>query len=161
MPADPRQYRAGRSLPLPGYGHMLASAKDKEQVIGALKDAFLAGRLTKDEFDERVGRALVSRKYGDLYRLTEDLPVPPPGHPFPSLSPAVVPASRRANGVAVTALVLALIPGLTSPVALLLGLIARSQISDSGQRGIGMANAAIVIGGLFTVLLVLYALRAI
>ncbi len=74
---------------------MLASKADKEQVIGQLKDAFLEGRLTKDEYDERVGLALRSRTYSDLARLTGDLPVEPPGYPFPRLSPPVLPPARQ------------------------------------------------------------------
>ena len=38
-----------------------ASHGEREQVIGALKAAFVQGRLTKVEFDARVGQALTSR----------------------------------------------------------------------------------------------------
>lgn len=154
MASDPRYYARSKPWPLPGYSHMYASAADREQVISTLKNAFLDGRLTKDEYDERVGRALTSRTYGDLGRLTEDLPGPPPGHPFPRLSP---PRDGRTeqNPAAVTALVLALIPGPTSPIAFLLGLAARSHIRRKGGRGIGMANAAIVISGLLMVVVML------
>jgi hypothetical protein len=91
MDLDPGQYPPWHAAPLPGYGRMLASKADKEKVISQLKDAFLDGRLTKDEYDERVGQALRSRTYADLARLTGDLPVPLPGHPFPKLSPSPVP----------------------------------------------------------------------
>jgi Domain of unknown function (DUF1707) len=98
MDFDPREYPPPwHAAPLPGYGRMLASRADKEQVISQLKHAFLEGRLTKDEYDERLGRALVSRTYADLARLTGDLPVPPPGHPFPKLSPPVLPPATRPN----------------------------------------------------------------
>ena len=36
--------------------------------------AFVQERLTKDEFDLRVGRALASRTYADLAALTADIP---------------------------------------------------------------------------------------
>ncbi len=97
MDLDPRQHPPWHAAPLPGYGRMLASKADKEQVIGQLKDAFLEGRLTKDEYDERVGQALLSRTYSDLSRLTGDLPVPRPGYPFPKMSPAVVPPASRSS----------------------------------------------------------------
>src|SRR5690242_18008041 len=67
-----------------------ASHADREQVIGLLKAAFVHGRLTKEEFDGRVDRALAARTYAELTRLTGDLPVTPaaPG-------PAPVRASPR------------------------------------------------------------------
>ena len=43
-----------------GYGHMRTSLADREQAIDTLKAAYVQGRLTKDELDERVGRALVA-----------------------------------------------------------------------------------------------------
>jgi hypothetical protein len=51
-----------------------ASHADREQVIGTLKAAFVAGVLAKDEFDLRVGQAFASRTYADLATLTADLP---------------------------------------------------------------------------------------
>jgi len=56
------------------YGRMRASRADREQVIDALKAAFVQGRLTKDELDERVARALVPLTYAELSALTDDLP---------------------------------------------------------------------------------------
>jgi hypothetical protein len=47
---------------------MRASHADREQVIEALKDAFVHGRLTKDELDTRTGRTLAARTYADLTR---------------------------------------------------------------------------------------------
>jgi hypothetical protein len=43
-----------------GAGHA-----DREQVIGTLKDAFVHGRLTRDELDARAGQALAARTYAD------------------------------------------------------------------------------------------------
>jgi len=42
-------------------------------VIDVLKAAFVQGRLTRDEFDARVGRAFTSRTYADLAALTADV----------------------------------------------------------------------------------------
>ena len=39
---------------------------DREQVIEALKAAFVHGRLTKAELDTRAGQALAARTYADL-----------------------------------------------------------------------------------------------
>ena len=61
-----------------GRGRLRASHADREQVIETLKDAFVQGRLTKDEFDSRTGHALASRTYADLAALVADLPAGPP-----------------------------------------------------------------------------------
>ena len=42
-----------------GRGLMRTTRADREQVIDALKAAFVHGRLTKDELDLRLARALV------------------------------------------------------------------------------------------------------
>jgi hypothetical protein len=57
-----------------GHGRLRASRADRERAIGTLKAAFVQGRLTKDELDERVGRALVPLTYAELAALTGDLP---------------------------------------------------------------------------------------
>lgn len=57
-----------------GRGRLRASRADREQVIDTIKAAFVQDRLTKDEFDLRVGQALASRTYADLAALTADIP---------------------------------------------------------------------------------------
>jgi len=63
-------------------------------VISTLKAAFVQGRLTKDELDERVGQTLVSRTHGDLAALTADIPA------IPAEEPAATPAGSRPRPVA-------------------------------------------------------------
>ena len=60
-----------------GYGRLRVSRADREQAIDTLKAAFVQGRLTKDEFDQRVGRALVPLTYAELAALTDDIPAEP------------------------------------------------------------------------------------
>ena len=55
-------------------GQLRASHADRDQAIDVLKAAFVQGRLTKGEFDLRVGRVFASRTYADLGALTADLP---------------------------------------------------------------------------------------
>ena len=50
---------------------------DREQVVEALKGAFVQGRLTRDELDVRVGQALAARTGAELAPLTADIPVGP------------------------------------------------------------------------------------
>lgn len=47
---------------------------DREQAVSALRDDLVAGRLTLEEFSERVGAAFRAMSRGDLVRLREDLP---------------------------------------------------------------------------------------
>ena len=67
-----------------------AGHADREQVIEALKDAFVHGRLTKDELDLRVSQALASRTYTELAALTADIPA--------GLTTAIPPARAWAQG---------------------------------------------------------------
>jgi hypothetical protein len=55
-------------------GQLRTSRADREQAIDVLKAAFVQGRLTKDEFDLRVGQVFASRTYADLGALTADIP---------------------------------------------------------------------------------------
>ena len=75
---------------------MRASHADREQVIDLLKTAFAQGRLGKDEFDLRVGQALVSRTYADLNAPTADIPTGSirARSPNPVRKPASVPAPK-------------------------------------------------------------------
>ena len=54
-----------------------ASDADREAVVDTLREAFTAGRLTLDEFDERLSAAYLSKTWGDLRELTTDLPSQP------------------------------------------------------------------------------------
>lgn len=47
---------------------------ERDEVTRVLHDAFAQGRITRDEFDERVASALSARTAGDLRPLTADLP---------------------------------------------------------------------------------------
>jgi hypothetical protein len=55
-------------------GQLRTSHADRDQAINVLKAAFVQGRLTKHEFDLRVGQVLASRTYADLGALTADIP---------------------------------------------------------------------------------------
>jgi hypothetical protein len=53
---------------------MRASDADRDVVLAELSEHFQAGRLTADELEERTGQVLQARTFGDLARLTADLP---------------------------------------------------------------------------------------
>jgi hypothetical protein len=60
-----------------GRDRLRAGHADREQVIETLKDAFVHGRLTRDELDVRAGRALAARTRAELAALTADIPADP------------------------------------------------------------------------------------
>ena len=60
-----------------GRGRLRVSDAEREQVIGAVKAAFVRGMLAKDEFDLRVSQAFASRTYAELAAVTAALPVEP------------------------------------------------------------------------------------
>jgi hypothetical protein len=59
-----------------GRDRLRASHADREQVIEALKAAFVRGQLTRDELGTRTGQALVARAGAELAALTADIPGP-------------------------------------------------------------------------------------
>jgi hypothetical protein len=58
-----------------GCGHLRTWQVGREQAIDALKAAFVQDRLTKDEFDDRIGQALTARTGAELAAVTADIPV--------------------------------------------------------------------------------------
>ena len=80
-PGDERTAAGGR-------GGLRASHADREHVIEVLKDAFVQGRLDKDELDSRVGQAFASRTYAELAAVAADLPAAQAGAPPPAARPA-------------------------------------------------------------------------
>jgi uncharacterized protein DUF1707 len=88
-----------KAVGLTAHGHLRASHADRDQVIDALKAAFVHGRLTKDEFDARVGQTFASRTHAELAVLTADLPAGPvEAQPLAKPIPAQVrpPANKKA-----------------------------------------------------------------
>ena len=77
-----------------GRDRLRVGHADREQVIETLKTAFVDGRLAKDEFDLRAGRALAARTRADLVALTADIPA------VPAASGTGRPSAPEAGGAA-------------------------------------------------------------
>lgn len=149
----------GHGMAADGYGHMRASTADRERAVDVLKAAFAEGRLTADEYQERVGQVFSSRTYAELGVLTADLPIGPFGTMMPSHQarvPSAVPGRTPVNSLAVVSLICALIPGFPAAAAVITGFAAQRQISKTGERGWGLASAGITIGGFSLALLFLF-----
>jgi Domain of unknown function (DUF1707) len=57
-----------------GRGDTRASHADREQVVDALRAAFMQGRLTGDELGARADQAYASRTYAELAEVIADIP---------------------------------------------------------------------------------------
>jgi hypothetical protein len=64
--------RAGWNYP---HGDLRVSDADRDQALSELSQAFQAGRITADEFDQRSAQALGARTGSELTALLADLPL--------------------------------------------------------------------------------------
>ena len=64
----------GVTMAAPRRVRMLASVADRDRIIRILQASFVEGRLAMDEFEQRVGLAIVSRDFRELVALIADLP---------------------------------------------------------------------------------------
>ena len=73
---------------------MKASDTDRDAVLSDLSEHFQMGRLTADEFEDRTGRALAARTWGELGDLLQDLPASPVGPHVPVTATTGAPPQR-------------------------------------------------------------------
>jgi ferric-dicitrate binding protein FerR (iron transport regulator) len=109
---------------------MRASDQDRESAAELLRQAYIEGRLSRGELDERAASVYSAATWGDLRDLTADLPPPPPrtGLPADIVASRRAPrsAERRVAGKMIWTVVLPLAAGLAwpfSPVAVWLATI--------------------------------------
>jgi class 3 adenylate cyclase len=75
---------------------------DRDHTVTILREHVVDGRLTLDEFSERVGRALEAKTRGDLEAVMADLPAPaPPSATVPEEAPPEAPRKQRRWHIAV------------------------------------------------------------
>jgi hypothetical protein len=153
----------------PGAVHpgMLTATADRERTMDVLKAAYGEGRITKEEFDLRAGRAMSARTYAQLAAVVADLPAGPhlgvmpyqPGY-YPALN---TPTSGLAIGALVCGILEIFTLGFAAIPAVILGHLARTQIRRTGERGDGMAIAGLVLGylgiGIWTLIIIALAAR--
>ena len=77
--------------------HLRAADTDRAAVATVLGQHMSAGRLTVDEYDDRLARAYAAKTYGELAELTADLPATPkPRAPEADRPHSAVPAQACA-----------------------------------------------------------------
>lgn len=71
----PLLYKTGGMDYMAADRPMLASDDDRDRVVEILREQTAQGRLTFEEFEERIGRAYTARTWDELRALVDDLPV--------------------------------------------------------------------------------------
>jgi hypothetical protein len=126
------------------WGAMRAADVDRDRAAGILGTAFTEGRLTRDEYDDRLHTALTARTYGDLDAVVADLPAAPAPDAVP------VTAETQTNGLAIASFACGLGQFVFGPLAtipaIVFGHMARNQIRRSGEQGAGLALAGLMLG---------------
>ena len=126
---------------------MRAASADRERAVDVLKAGFAEGRLSQDEYNDRMNRAYAARTYGELTALTADLPAGaiPTVFPVQMYQPPVT-----TNSLARASLVLGVAEfftmGLTAIPAIICGHMAKREMRQTGQRGDGLATSGLVLG---------------
>ena len=142
----------GDEMAAVAHGRLRASQADREQVVEVLKTAFVQGRLTRDEFGGRVGRALASRTYAELTAVTVGIPAGPAAAQ-PPRKPARVHSRRLANTEVRTGVRVIIIAAAIFAVLLL----APGKFSDNGISflvALGAAATVIVASTLTATLMI-------
>ncbi len=126
---------------------MRAASADRERAVDVLKAGFAEGRLTQDEYNERINQAYAARTYAELIAITADLPAGamPAVYPMAVYQPPVT-----TNSLARASLVLGVAEfftmGLTAIPAIICGHMAKREMRQTGQRGDGLATSGLVLG---------------
>jgi len=118
-----------------------AGDADRDRVAEALGNAYSEGRLSRDEYDARLDKALSARAYADLDRVVSDLPVARASQAAPV---------AKTNALAVASLACGLAQFMVGPLltipAIVLGHVARRQMKRTGEQGAGLALAGLALG---------------
>jgi Domain of unknown function (DUF1707) len=144
---------------------LLVSDREREYTVGLLRGHWLSGRLTADEFEQRVEEAWRARFATDLWQALRALPVP-----APPAAPARPAKSHSGTGSLVLGIVtLCLISfsfGLlflfTLPMAITAWALGRAarRSGAAGGRGAAVAGEALGIAGTALSLLPVAAIAA-
>ena len=126
---------------------LLVSDREREYTVGLLRTHLLSGRLTTEEFEQRVGEAWRARSAQDLWQALRFLPAHDP--PVARRSGSGTAAAAFVIGIAGLCL-MAFTLGLLFPLGLPLGITAWALGRDARRNGAarsrGIARAGEVMG---------------
>jgi Domain of unknown function (DUF1707) len=118
---------------------MRASDQDRESAAELLREAYVEGRLSRDELDERAATVYSATTWGELRDLTADLPLPAArtGLPADIVASRRGPrsAERRLVGQMIWTFVLPLAAGLAWPFSPVAGWLAMIVIATALLMG--------------------------
>ena len=131
-------------------GKMRASDSDRDRVVEVLNVAYSEGRLSKDEYDDRLEHAFSARTYADLDQIVADLP---------ATRGTAVTQVAKINGLAIASLACGLAQFMFGPLAtipaIVFGHVARQQIKRTGEQGADLALAGLILGWATVILAIL------
>jgi Domain of unknown function (DUF1707) len=134
---------------------VLVSDREREYTVGLLRGHWLSGRLTAEEFEQRVAEAWRARFASDLWKALRWLPVDSP--PVPRRAPSG--AGSLALAIAALCLLFVsfgLLFFLTLPMAVS-AFVLGHQASRRGAGGAATAGRALgIAGALFSLMPVLF-----
>jgi hypothetical protein len=143
---------------------LLVSDREREYTVGLLRGHWLSGRLTAEEFEQRVAEAWRARFAADLWQALRWLPVDAP----PAMARATPARSRSATGALVLAICaicllfvsFGLLFFVTLPMAATAWALGREarRSAPAGRRGSAAAAEALGIAGTLLSLMPLVAI---
>lgn len=131
----------GHAMTAGHLSQLRASDQDRDRATSLLGAAYAEGRLTKDEFDVRLGQVADAQVFAQLDAVTADL-IPPAPRP-----PA---GSGGTNSMAIASVLCGAAQLIAGPLptipAIAFGHVARRQIRRTGEEGAGLALWGLVLG---------------
>jgi hypothetical protein len=137
---------------------LLVSDQEREYTVGLLRRHWLAGRLTAEEFEQRVAEALRARFADDLWRALRFLPVDGQPRPVGQAGGGAAAASLITGVLALFLLMgsFGLLFIVTLPLAVTAWALGRDarRSGNPSRRGIARAGEVIgIVGTAFSVLM--------
>jgi Domain of unknown function (DUF1707) len=131
---------------------LLVSDLEREHTVGLLRGHWLSGRLTTEEFEERVGEAWQARFPADLWHALRWLPVERPPAPPAKSGAAVASLVLAILGLCVLVMSLGILFLVTLGLAGTAWALGREARRSGAIANLGTARAGEVLGAVGTVL---------
>lgn len=131
----------GHGMTAANFSQIRASDRDRDRATALLQNAYAEGRLTKDEYEARLGRVLSAQVFAQLDVATAGLVAPAPRAPV---------RAGQTNSLAIASLICGAAQLIAGPLATIpaiaLGHVARRQIRRTGEDGAGLAIWGLALG---------------